>query len=126
MNFLTVFIQILLMTVVMYHPVTTAEGIQSEFSLRRNDNLTCGEKESYTAPTKLYCALKCLIANDQSCIRFIFTDASSQCDICFSCLPSANQTTQLASGALQYAVSGPNRSEDLTKGNYFFCNLCNA
>ena len=111
-----------IMTMSVYHHLTIAVNIKTEFSIKTNNNLTCGEKESFTTPTKLYCASKCPIMNDNICFGFSYNKASSQCEVCLACPTSLNQPQQLASGALQYQAFGPNISEELAKGNVFFLN----
>ena len=120
MNFSTVICQILLMTVAIYDHVIMADDIRSEISIKKNDNFTCVDKESFTAPSKLYCAFQCYILSDGSCFRFSYEEASSQCEVCFSCQPSPNQPNQLTSGVLQYEVTDPYIKEELTKGMIFF------
>ena len=88
----------------------------SKFFVKTDVNSTCGEKETFRTATELNCAFRCIKKANNKCIGFVHKSANAQCEICFSCLTSFNQSKQLVSGAAQFAGTGHDITAELAAG----------
>ena len=116
MVLLVILCQLVTVTITFHHHVAAVVDSSSRFFVKTNVNSTCGEKEAFTAQTELNCAFKCMKKTNDKCVGFVHMPANAQCEVCFSCLSSFNQSKQLVSGAAQFAGIGRNFTAELAIG----------
>ena len=105
-----------MVTIAFHHHVAVMVDSSSKFFVKTEVNSTCGEKETFRTATELNCAFRCIKKANNKCIGFVHMSANAQCEICFLCLTSFNQSRQLVSGAAQFAGTGRNITAELAAG----------